>query len=129
MCRILVICLMLLFFTKNIFAQEPTSPIELEKRQLMSKNPQAYKEMQESSNRQGRIGLIVTAFRKGEISSYNARIQLIPLVKQEVELEIKKLESEAMKLEQKIASFQSGIDALINQRIEQMLSKTVLPAR
>jgi hypothetical protein len=120
---------MLLFFTKGIFAQGPHSPVELEKERLMGKDPQAYKEIQESSNRQGRIGLIITAFRKGEISSYNARTQLIPLVRQEVDLEIKKLESEAVKLEQKIESFKSGIDSLINKRIEQMLSKAVLPPR
>ena len=127
--RILVSCLMLLFFSGSISAQQPRSPVEIAQEVLEKKNPQLYKERQEALERQAKINAIVTAFRKGEISSYHAESQLNPLVKQEIEDDINKLESKIASLEKKLESLKeakTNPEPLIKKRIDQMLGKTML---
>ena len=127
--RILVICLMLLFFSGSVSAQLPRSPAEIEQEELKRKNPQLYKESQEASERQAKISAIVTAFRKGEISSYYAENQLNPLLKQEIEDDINGLESKIASLEKKLESLKeakTNPEPLIKKRIDQMLGKAML---
>lgn len=127
--RILVICLMLLFFSGSISAQQFRSPVEIEQEELERKEPQLYKERQEALERQAEISAIVTAFRKGEISRYRAKSQLNPLLKQEIEDDINKLESKIASLEKKLESLKeakTNPEPLIKKRIDQMLGKTML---
>lgn len=129
MLRILVICLMSLFFFGSIFAQDVRSPVEIEQEELERKEPQLYKERQDALDRQAKIGAIITAFRKGEISSYSAASKLNPLLKQEIEDNIKGLELAIASLEKKLESLkeaQTNPEPLIKKRINQMLDEAIL---
>ncbi len=127
--RVLVVCLILLFFFGSIFAQEPHSPVVIEQEELKKKEPQLYKEKRDTLERQGKIGAIITAFRKGEISSPTAASKLNPLLKQEIEDEVSKLESEIASLGKKLESLReakANPEPLIKKRINQMLDEAIL---
>lgn len=131
--RILVICLILLFFSGIIFAQQPPSPVVKMQREMQGvrqekENSKPYKQRQDVLENQTKINAIVVAFREGKISSFQAESQLSPLVKQEMQDDINNLESRIARLEKELEFLKrakANPDLLIKERIDQMLGKAM----
>lgn len=141
--RILVICLMLLFSSGSIFAQQPPTPEKMQKdmekmsqerqkrqqeelERLKKENPQLYQQRKEALEKQEKINSILSYFREGRISASQAESQLYPLIREEIKAEMSGLESRIERLEKELEFLKkakNNPDLLIKRRIDLMLGR------
>jgi len=150
---ILSFSIVLIFPSVRIFAQQPLAPTKQSKsgvdnkaqqqirealqrirqqqqqelESLKKTNPKLYQQKKDALDRQKQINAIVINFRQGKISAAKAKNQLLPLLKQDVEDFMNRLDSQIKILEIRIAELKKvkiNPDSLLQERLNQLLGQS-----
>ncbi|TRZ95800.1 hypothetical protein D4R78_02315 [bacterium] len=150
---ILSFSIVLLLLPVGIFAQQPVAPTkqsnsgendkaqqqirdvlqrikqqqEKELESLKQTNPKLYQEKKDALERQKQISAIATSFRQGKLSMTKTKNQLLPLLKQDLQDFINRLDSQIKILESRIEELKktkSNPDSLLQERLNQLLGQS-----
>lgn len=99
---------------------------ELER--LKNIDPKLYEQRKKDLERQAKINAILNDFHQGKLTDGQSESQLFPLVKEELDLEIRGLGDKIKRLEKQLVFMRSAKqnpDVLIKKRIGQMMGRPI----